>query len=314
VSNHGGTNSSKKKISGRKRVIPSYKTRLGSCFNESIEDFLTSEDAKRLQGKINLVFTSPPFPLASPKAYGNLAGQEYLDWIIAIVEGLIPLLSDDGSIVMEIGNVWDKGSPTMSTLPLRTLLAIEEQTELHLCQQFIWENSAKLPGPATWVNTKRIRLKDSHTQVWWFGKTKYPKADNRQVLADYSPAMKKLIRTGKYNAGERPSEHVISDKHFAKNNKGAIHGSTIAMGNTAVDPNYSAWCKSRGLKMHPARMPIQLAEFFIHFLTDEGDRVLDPFGGSNTTGRACEDLNRKWTVVERDSDYVEGSRGRFEKP
>jgi site-specific DNA-methyltransferase (cytosine-N4-specific) len=291
----------------------SYKTRLGACYNCSIEEFLGSVRAKRLIGKVNLIFTSPPFPLASPKAYGNFEGDEYLEWIVSVVEGLIPLLAPDGSIVMEIGNAWDRGSPTMSTLPLKTLIAIADRTRLNLCQQFVWENSARLPGPATWVNKRRIRVKDSHTHLWWFSSTKFPKADNRKILTSYSPAMKKLIKTGKYNHGSRPSEHVISDKYFATDNNGAIPGSTLIMGNTAMDSNYSAWCKDRDLVRHPARMPLRLADFFIRFLTDAGDLVLDPFGGSNTTGSAADLLGRKWVTIEKNSDYVEGSQGRFAK-
>lgn len=288
-----------------------YETRLGRCFHSSIEDFLRSQTSKKLAGRVNLIFTSPPFPLVSPKKYGNRIGTDYLDWLVDVVNGMKSLLSDDGSLVLEIGNAWDKGSPTMSTLPLKTLLAIEEKTDLHLCQQFIWENSARLPGPATWVNIERIRLKDSHTHLWWFSPTPRPKANNRNVLSEYSPAMKRLIETGKYNPGVRPSEHVIGEETFAKDNAGAISGSTLVMGNTATDPNYRRWCHEQGLGLHPARMPIRLAEFFIKFLTDPGDRVFDPFGGSNTTGRAAENLNRKWISVEMNRDYAQGSHGRF---
>ena len=49
--------------------------------------------------------------------------------------------------------------------------------------------------------------------------------------------------------------------------------------------------------------------FFIKFLTDEDDLVLDPFAGSNTTGAAAERLRRRWISIEAQSDYVESSRG-----
>ncbi len=292
-------------------LAPAYKGSKGSCFNSSIEEFLESNEAKKLQGKVQLIFTSPPFPLASPKAYGNLEGEEYLNWLVEIVQRLTSLLKPDGSLVMEIGNCWDKGTPTMSTLPLKTLIAIAEKANLNVCQQFVWENSARLPGPATWVNKRRIRIKDSHTHIWWFSPSEFPKADNRNILTAYSKAMERLIKTGKYNPGVRPSEHVISDKYFAINNQGAIPGSTLVLGNTSQDPNYVRWCKEQEIKMHPARMPIKLAEFFIKFLTDENDLVLDPFGGSNTTGQAAENLKRKWVTIERDESYVKGSHGRF---
>jgi site-specific DNA-methyltransferase (cytosine-N4-specific) len=58
-------------------------------------------------------------------------------------------------------------------------------------------------------------------------------------------------------------------------------------------------------------MPDQLAEFFVRFLTDEGDVVLDPFAGSNTTGAVAEQLGRGWVGVEADEDYARLSRVRF---
>jgi DNA modification methylase len=58
-------------------------------------------------------------------------------------------------------------------------------------------------------------------------------------------------------------------------------------------------------------MPADLAKFFIRFLTDAGDIVFDPFGGSNTTGAAAEELERFWISIEASADYIKGSRGRF---
>jgi site-specific DNA-methyltransferase (cytosine-N4-specific) len=83
------------------------------------------------------------------------------------------------------------------------------------------------------------------------------------------------------------------------------------MANTAVDSNYRNWCKSKDIEMHPARMPIGLADFFIKFLTTPDDLVLDPFGGSCTTGRSAESLARNWICVEQNSEYLLGAKGRF---
>ena len=60
-------------------------------------------------------------------------------------------------------------------------------------------------------------------------------------------------------------------------------------------------------------MPLELASFFIEFLTDEGDLVLDPFGGSNTTGFCAEKQKRKWISIEANRDYGEQSAIRFEE-
>ena len=47
----------------------------------------------------------------------------------------------------------------MSTLTLESLLAFKESASLHLCQEFIWHNPARLPSPVQWVNIDRIRVK-----------------------------------------------------------------------------------------------------------------------------------------------------------
>jgi site-specific DNA-methyltransferase (cytosine-N4-specific) len=246
-----------------------------------------------------------------PKKYGNKIGEDYLNWMAELSPKLTKLLKPNGSMVIEIGNAWDKGVPTMSTLPLKTLMAVADSADLKICQQLIWHNTAKLPGPATWVNIKRERVTDSFTHIWWYSPSEHPKASNTRVLQPYKDGMVKLLKSKKYNSGTRASGHNISETGFLKENKGAIPASAILMANTAVDPNYSAWCKKKGIDMHPARMPIGLADFFIKFLTTPGDLVFDPFGGSCTTGKSAELLKRKWVCTEQNSDYLIGAQGRF---
>jgi site-specific DNA-methyltransferase (cytosine-N4-specific) len=292
---------------------PFIKTNKGEAYNASIEKFLNSRKGKSLIGKVNLIFTSPPYPLVVPKKYGNKQGEEYLEWIAKITKDLSKLLTENGSLVVEIGNAWNKGSPTMSTLPIETLIAISKSSDLQICQQFIWHNPGKLPGPATWVNVKRERITDSFTHIWWYSNSEHPKADNRNVLTPYTNAMKNLIKTKKYNHGHRPSGHKISETGFLSDNGGSIARSALIYANTGFDTNYRDWCKEKNVPQHPARMPIELAEFFIKLLTDKNDLVLDPFGGSCTTGKAAESLNRKWICIEQNKEYLIGAKGRCMK-
>ena len=291
-----------------------YSTNLGAAYCGAIEDFLKSRHADAVRGELNLIFTSPPFPLVAKKKYGNQSGEEYLDWIVSVICQLSSLLREDGSLVIEIGNAWMKGSPVMSTLPLETLLAIQKNTSLNLCQQFICHNPARLPGPAQWVTIERIRVKDSFTHVWWFSPSERPKANNRKVLQPYKKAMQQLIERKSYNAGPRPSGHNISEQSFFVDNGGAIPPSVLEFSNTAWKVAYTNWCKKHEVPLHPARMAPGLVEFFISFLTDEGNLVLDPFAGSNTTGAIAEKMGRRWQAVERDEQYLLGSMGQFDAP
>jgi site-specific DNA-methyltransferase (cytosine-N4-specific) len=289
----------------------SFSTNYGSAYNSSIEDFLDSKEGKALQGKVQLIFTSPPFPLVVPKKYGNKIGEDYLNWMADLSPRLTKLLKPYGSMVIEIGNAWDKGVPTMSTLPLKTLMAVAESADLKICQQLVWHNTAKLPGPATWVNVKRERVTDSFTHIWWYSPSEHPDASNTRVLQPYKDGMVNLLKKKKYNSGTRASGHNISKTGFLNKNEGSIPSSAILMANTYVDPDYRDWCVKKGIDLHPARMPIGLADFFIKFLTNPGDLVFDPFGGSCTTGKSAEMLERKWVCTEQNSEYLLGAKGRF---
>lgn len=289
----------------------SYRTSRGSMIEGRTEDVLASDIGKQLRGRVQLVFTSPPFPLNRKKRYGNELGDAYINWLAGFAQLLKPLLTPTGSIVMEMGNAWEPRLPVMSTLALRALLEFLRRGDLHLCQQFICFNPTRLPSPAQWVNVRRIRLKDAYTHVWWMSPTPEPEADNRRVLKPYSPAMLRLLKRRRYNAGPRPSEHHIGAESFFKNNGGAIPPNVLTIGNTNAASDYLRYCRKRDIKPHPARMPLDLAEFFIRFLTRPRGLVLDPFAGSNTTGAAAENLKRRWVSIELNHDYVAGSMGRF---
>jgi site-specific DNA-methyltransferase (cytosine-N4-specific) len=281
-------------------------------YQSTVEDFLESGLGRGLREEVQLIFTSPPFPLNRKKRYGNKVGAEYLQWLGDLAEPLGDLLTDDGSFVVELGNAWEPGEPVMSILALEALQMLLKAGDFKLCQQFVVHNPARLPSPAQWVNVERIRVKDSYTNVWWMSRTARPKADNRKVLTDYSPSMKKLLSRQSYNAGRRPSEHMIGETSFLTDNGGAIPPNVLEFSNTISTDRYRSYCKENSLKVHPARMPPELAEFFVKFLTDEKDLVLDPFGGSNTTGSVAEELRRQWISLEPDAEYIAGSKGRFE--
>lgn len=275
------------------------------------EEFLNSSTGKRLRGQIQLIFTSPPFPLNRKKKYGNLTGRKYKAWLSSFSNCWGSLLTADGSIVLELGNAWEPGSPTMSTLAIEALLDFKAKGELHLCQEFIWHNPARLPSPAQWVNVERIRVKDSYTRLWWLAPSKRPRANNRRVLTEYSPSMKHLLEKGSYNSGTRPSEHTIGEHSFLTDNGGAIPSSVLIYSNTRATGRYSEYCKERGLERHPARMPREVATFFIKYLTEPNDIVYDPFAGSNTTGAVAEEHDRQWVATEDREEYAKGSLGRF---
>ena len=308
-----------------------YSTEYGKYYIGKCEETISRLN---LKNTVQLILTSPPFPLNNKKKYGNLEGDEYLKWFTGLAELFSSVLAPNGSIVIEMGNSWEKNRPIQSLLHLNSLISFvnNDKAGLRLCQEFICYNPARLPSPAQWVTIDRIRVIDSFTHVWWMANSDYPKADNRKVLRPYSKSMQNLLTSGKYNAGKRPSEYNISEKGFLTDNHGSISHNVLELeqiddnrelrlpysmfsfSNTRSNDFYTKTCKERGIIPHPARMPLELASFFISFLTDEGDIVLDPFGGSNTTGFCAEKLKRRWISIEADINYGKQSIIRFEEP
>jgi len=282
-----------------------YRTRYGAAYLGDSRELL-----KCMPSNIcNLVITSPPFALTRKKAYDNVDAEEYVDWFLPFAQEIYRILKPNGSLVLHLGGSWVPGYPVKHLYQYKLLLTLCEELGYYLAQDIYWYNKAKLPTPAEWVTVRRVRLKDAVDCIWWLSKSMKPKADNRKVLKEYSSSMRKLLKNG-YNAGPRPSGHVISNK-FAKDNDGAIRPNFLDYSNTRSQTRYLRLCKKFGVTPHPARFPIEIPLFFIKFLTDEGDLVLDPFAGSNTTGEAAEKLRRHWISIEINEEYIKGSKLRF---
>lgn len=295
---------------------PFYQTGLGAAYLGDSREVLRQLPAS----SVNLVFTSPPYALHFKKAYGNVHKDDYVEWFLTFARDIFRILADDGSFVLNIGGSYNKGIPTRSTYHFKVLLALVEEVKFHLAQEFFWYNPAKMPMPAEWVTVRRVRVKDAVEYVWWFSKTPHPKANNRRVLRPYSADMIRLNKRG-LRETVRPSGHNIT-ADFNKLDAGgsiapnvfedSLPSDFIKAGNNAANDQYTLRCKDAGLKIHPARFPAALPDFFVKMLTDEGDIVVDPFAGSNTTGMVAETLGRRWLVMDDVQEYLEASKFRFD--
>jgi hypothetical protein len=314
-------------------VRAAHSTRAGKYYVGRSERLLRGSLGSALQGKVQLILTSPPFPLNHKKSYGNLSGQEYKHWFASLADIFARLLTPDGSIVLEIGNAWEPERPVQSLLPLESLLAFVKRrgAGLRLCQEFICYNPARLPSPAQWVAVNRERVTDSFTRVWWLSRSDHPHADNSAVVRPYSGSMHSLLARKTFNTKPRPSGHHISERGFLRNNGGSIpHNlfelsqldiarpvrlpNAFSFANTGSSDSYTKACRERKITPHPARMPLGLAAFFIEFLTEPDDLIVDPFAGSNTTGFVAETLMRRWVGIDAERDFAAHSKLRFGNP
>ena len=285
----------------------SYTTRYGTQYNGNALDLLSSLE----DNSVDLVMTSPPFALLRKKEYGNEDQQEYISWLKEFAKLVYDKLKETGSFVLDLGGAYKKGVPVRSLYNFRVPIIFCDEIGFNLAEDFYWFNPSKLPSPIEWVNKRKIRVKDAVNNVWWFSKTPFPKADVTKVLLPYSGRMKKLLENPEtyYKPTERPSGHNIGSNF--KDNGGAIPPNLLQIPNSESNSVYLANCKKAGLKSHPARFPPKLPEFFIKYLTEKNDLVIDIFGGSNTTGFVAEDLKRNWISIDIDASYSAMSVFRF---
>jgi site-specific DNA-methyltransferase (cytosine-N4-specific) len=289
-------------------MIPSYSTQLGAAYVGDSMSLLAGLPDE----SVSLVLTSPPFALQRQKEYGNLDQAEYVDWLLQFGHLVYRKLREDGSFVLDLGGAYQKGIPIRSLYQFRVLLRFCDELGFHLAQEFFWHNPSKLPSPIEWVNKRKLRAKDTVNTVWWFSRSHWPKAKISSVLAEYSPRMKRLLENPSsfYTPKQRPSGHDIG-LAFGTDNGGAIPSNLLQIPNSESNGTYLGACKLLGIKGHPARFPAKLPEFFIRFLTDPSDLVVDIFAGSNTTGMVAEAEGRRWLAFELNREYVAASLFRF---
>lgn len=287
---------------------PLYTTKYGSAYTGDSLDLLDKLD----NASIDLVITSPPFALQREKSYGNVEQENYVDWLFSFCQKVYRVLAPHGSFVLDLGGAYQGKRPVRSLHNYHILIRLCEELDFRLAEEFFWYNPAKLPSPIEWVNKRKIRAKDSVNTIWWVSKNDYPKADVSRVLVPYSERMKKLHEDPEkfYKPKLRPSGHDIGVS-FANDNGGAIPSNLLQIPNTESTSHYIQLCKALEIPAHPARFPLKLPAFFIEFLTEPGDLVLDIFAGSNTTGLAAEASHRRWIVFEKEVTYLAASAFRF---
>ncbi|MBO4438192.1 MAG: site-specific DNA-methyltransferase [Spirochaetaceae bacterium] len=293
-----------------------YNTQYGRFICDSSLNVLDSLE----DNSINLIVTSPPFSNQRKKKYTNfdeVPQDEYVDWLLQFAKKAYNKLAPNGSLVIDIRSAYEKRKAVESLYPYEFLLKMVKELNYNLCQTVYWNNTSALPLPIQYVNIEKIRLKNSLNMNMWF--TKAPdgrcKADNKKVLNPYSSRMQKFIdKPESFIKGEqvtRPSGNVLTVKSWRKDNGGAIASNLLSYPNSSSNDSYQRFCKELNIKLHPARYPYKLIEFWVNFLTDENDLVVDIFGGSNTTGKVAEDLKRRWISIDISQEYAASSIFRF---
>ena len=261
---------------------------ISAAFNASehivVAESDTLESLKKLPASsFKLVVSSPPYNIG--KEYEKQVElQHYLDWQAEILKELVRVISDDGSIVWQVGNFIDDGE----VFPLDIYFyPIIKELGLQLRNRIVWHFDHGLHA------TKRFSGR--YEVLLWFTKSKnYTfNLDPVRVPSKYPGKLhykgEKKGQPSGNPLGKNPSDYwtIISQEWEC----GIIEIPNVKSNH----PEKTS---------HPCQFPIELIERCVLALTNEDDWVLDPFGGVGSSLIAAIKNDRRGMIIDRDPQYI----------
>jgi site-specific DNA-methyltransferase (cytosine-N4-specific) len=145
-------------------LAPLYETTLGKLYQGDSQALMGHMEPN----SVDLIFSSPPYALQRKKEYGNESQAKFVEWFMPFVHRMRRLLKPSGFLVLNFGPAWNKGSPTVSTYDIETLLMTAQR--LHVQLDMVWQKPGTMPGPAQWVTVEKIRVTQATERIWIFSK------------------------------------------------------------------------------------------------------------------------------------------------
>lgn len=287
------------------KSILAVSTKLGLAICAKAE---TVFDQGIIDEDIHLVLTSLPYPLNNPRLYGGPSCErEWVDFVMGVLEPLSKRLADGASLVLNVGvDCFVKGEPTRKLHIERLVLALDD-CNLKLIDRVIWESN-KIPSPYYFAcKEKKLLLSGYEMCLWLTNNPKRLMSNNQRVLKPHSKKHVDWVEKGGnrkvYRSGDGANDKRVGA--FSTLSAGKIPTNVINIPNTcARNRKVNKYADSIGVVRHGAKFPIALAKFWIEFLTEEGQLVVDPMAGTLCTGDAAEQLNRRWVNVDYVWDYI----------
>lgn len=229
---------------------------------------------------IQLIVTSPPYNIG--KEYEKkLKLSRYLEQQAAVIQECARTLSKHGSICWQVGNYVDNGT----IIPLDTVLyPIFSDLGLKMRNRIIWHFEHGLHCSK--------RFSGRYETIVWFTRSKDYVFNLDAVRVPQKYPGKKYFKgpkAGQYSCnplGKNPGDiwliPNVKNNHVEKTD-------------------------------HPCQFPVELIERLVLSMTNEGDRVLDPFLGTGTSIIAAIRHNRRGIGAETLKNYIDLAYERIDK-
>tara|TARA_R100001163_G_scaffold64054_2_gene57375 strand:+ start:4691 stop:5563 length:873 start_codon:yes stop_codon:yes gene_type:complete len=253
---------------------------------------------------IHTCVTSPPyFNLRNYNDEDKQLGMEdtpeqFVNNLVQVFREVKRVLRDDGTVWLNLGDSF-LPNKQLGCIPFKVAIALQQDNWI-LRQDIIWHKPNPMP------ESVKDRCTKAHEYIFLFSKSCKYYFDNEAIKEPsiYAPnkthevEREKGYYKGKWSKPKKGSRHDGSFKAIReKRNKRSVWTVT-------TKPFKNA---------HFATFPMDLIEPCVLAGCPVNGTVLDPFGGSGTTGIVANNHNRKAVLIELNSEYIEIARQRIEE-
>ncbi len=257
-------------------VEPFFETNLGKLFSLDAVEFLKTLDDE----SVDLIFADPPYNIKKAQWDTFKSQQDYVDWCLEWIKESKRILT---------------GTGTLYVCGFSEILADVKWAASSMfkgCKWLVWfyRNKANLSND--WGR--------SHESLLHFRKSKEFTFNIDEVRIPYNTHTLKYpehpqAETSQYGNGKK--------YNWRPHPKGARPKDVFEIPTIANN----AWEK----RAHETQKPVALLKKCVLGSSNEGDMVVDPFGGSGTTYAVAEAFGRRWTGSENNQMYCEIIRNRL---
>lgn len=239
---------------------------------------------------IDMVFTSPPYADRRKNTYGGISEDKYLEWFKPIAIEIKRVLKPTGSFFLNIKPHTNKGERSLYVFEL--VIMLKKELGFLFVEEYCWTKNA-FPG------SLKGRFKNAFEPIYHFTKNSPNEITFNPVACGTPIKEESIARTYRKQCGAPKNGSGMTGMNTTNiRNLGLARPSNVINVNN-VSNQFS------DKQLHPATFPEGLVEFFVKSFTNEGDVVLDLFGGSGTTGIVCKNQNRQFILMEKMPEYYE---------
>lgn len=241
------------------------------------------------ENSIDLIFADPPYWMRVEGSLMRVEGTEfdgcddewdkfntlgeYEDFTRNWLKACYRVLKPDASI-------WVIGGMQC----IYSIGAVMQQLGFWFINDIIWHK--KNPTP----NFKGTRLNNSHETLIWATKS---------MKSKY---------TFNYKTAKELNIDTVSEKDYSngvRKQMGSVWRFAVCAGGERLK-------RDNGEKLHSTQKPVALLKRIIAVSSKKGDIVLDPFGGTMTTGAAAKMLGRRYIMIEKEEEYCRYGQKRLD--